>query len=226
MMPFADSYERIYRELIVPAVEDAGLSPVRADEIPAAGFIMEQIRAAIQQARLCIADITDRNPNVLYEVGFAEAMRKSVILMASDLSQLPFDIASQRVFWYSTDLSDGRQRLREAIAHALTEDRFAEAEKLIAAGSPRGAIAVTAVILEHLLRELANRHDIRLRPRLSVREIADSLERAGVIDRNMRLSIDEASSIRNKAVHAMDREPKQEEAQYILDTVKKISTLP
>jgi SIR2-like domain len=226
MMTFTDPYDRIYRDLIVPAVEDAGLSPIRADEIPATGFIMEQIRAAIQQARLCIADITDRNPNVLYEVGFAEAMRKSVILMASNLSELPFDIAAQRVLWYSTDLSDGRQRLRRAIAHALTEDRFAEAEKLIAAGSPRGAIAVTAVILEHLLHELANRHDIGLRPRLSVREIAASLERAGVIDKNMRLSIDEASSIRNRAVHAIDREPKQEEAQYILDTVKKIATLP
>lgn len=225
MMPFSEVYDRIYRDLIVPAVEDAGLSAVRADEISGTGFVMEQIRAAIQQARLCIADVTDRNPNVLYEVGFAEAMRKSTILMASDLSQLPFDVASQRVLWYSTDFDVSRPRLRQAIAHALTEDRFAEGEKLIAAGSPRGAIAVAAVILEHLLRELANRHDVGLRPRVSARDIAASLEHAGVIDRNVRMAIDEATSIRNRAIHAIDREPKQEEAQFVLDTAKKTSQI-
>ena len=68
MMPFSEPYDRIYRDLIVPAVADTGLSAVRADEIPATGFVMEQIRAAIQQSRLCIADITDRNTNVLYEL--------------------------------------------------------------------------------------------------------------------------------------------------------------
>ncbi|MGD0130085.1 MAG: SIR2 family protein [Terriglobia bacterium] len=226
MMPFTEPHDRIYRDLIVPAIEDTGLSAVRADEIPGTGFVMEQIRAAIQQARLCIAEVTDRNPNVLYEVGFAEAMRKPVILMASDLSQLPFDIASRRVLCYSTDLESSRQHLREAITHALTEDQFAEAERLIAAGSPRGAIAVTAVILEHLLRELANRRDIGLQPRLSARNTATLLERAGVIDKNMRVAVDEVTSIRNRAVHATGREPNQEEAQFVLDTARKISQIP
>jgi hypothetical protein len=223
MMPFSEVYDRIYRNLIVPAVEDAGLTAVRADEIPAAGFVMEQIRAAIQQSRVCIAELTDRNPNVLYEVGFAEAMRKPVILIASDLSQLPFDVASQRVLRYTTDLDISRLRLREAIAHALTEDRFAEAEKLLASGSPRGAIAVAAVILEHILRELSSRRDVGLHPRASPTNMAVALERAGVIDSAMRGAIQEATAIRNQAVHAMDREPKQEEAQFFLDTTKRVA---
>jgi hypothetical protein len=225
MMPFREPYERVYRDLIVPAIEDAGLSAVRADEISGSGFLMEQIRAAIQQARLCIADLTDRNPNVLYEVGFAEAMLKPVILIAGDVSNLPFDVAARRVLCYSSDLDSSRQHLREAIAQTLTKDRFAEAERLIAAGSPRGAIAVTAVILEHFLRELANQHDLGLRPRLSATNMAALLERAGVIDKNTRVAIDEASSIRNRAVHAVDREPRQEEAQFVLDTAKRVSQL-
>jgi len=226
MMPFSEAYDRVYRDLIVPAVQDAGLSAVRADEIPAAGFIMEQIRAAIQQSRLCIADVTDRNPNVLYEVGFAEAMRKPTILMASDLSQLPFDLSSRRVILYSADLETSRSRLISAITHGLTDDRFGEAEKLIAAGSPRGAIAVGAVILEHLLRELANRHDVSLAPRVSARQVAAVLGRVGLIDENVRFAVDEATAIRNQAVHSMGREPKQEEAQFVLDTAKKISQIP
>jgi nucleoside 2-deoxyribosyltransferase len=226
MMPFSEVYDRIYRDLIVPAIEDAGLSAVRADEIRATGFIMEQIRAAIQQSRLCIADITDRNPNVLYEVGFAEAMRKSVILMASDLSQLPFDVSSQRVLSYSTDLETSRIRLRESIAHVLAEDRFSDAEKLLAAGSPRGAIAVAAVILEHLLQELANRHGVSIRPRASARFIAASLERAGVIDQAVRTSIDQATTIRNEAVHAIGREPQVQEAQLTLETARRLAKIP
>lgn len=225
IMPFSEAYDRIYRHLIVPAVEDAGLAAVRADEIRAAGFVMEQIRAAIQQSRLCIADLSDRNPNVLYEVGFAEAMRKPVILIASDLSQLPFDVSSQRVLRYSTDLDTSRLRLSEAIAHALTKDRFAEAEKLLASGSPRGAIAVASVILEHTLREISSRQCIGFHPRASPANIAIHLERTGAIDSSMLVAIREAVTIRNRAVHLMDREPTQEEAEFVLDTAKRVAKI-
>jgi nucleoside 2-deoxyribosyltransferase len=225
MMPFSESYDVIYRNLIVPAVIDTGLVAVRADEIPATGFIMEQIRAAIQQSRVCIADLTDRNSNVLYEVGFAEAMRKPVILIASDLSQLPFDFASQRVFRYSTDLENSKLRLREAIAHTLTEDRFGEAEKLLASGSPRGSIALSAVILEHILRELSTRRNVSLPSRISPATIALALENANVIDSTVRMAIQEASSIRNQAIHSMEHEPSHEEAQFVLNTAKRIAEI-
>ena len=52
MMPFAERFDRVYRELIVPAIGEAGLSAIRADEIAAAGFVMEQIRAATS-SRVC-----------------------------------------------------------------------------------------------------------------------------------------------------------------------------
>jgi hypothetical protein len=106
------------------------------------------------------------------------ATHKPVILIASDLSELPFDIASQRVLTYSADINASRIHLREAVAHVLAEGRFVEVEKLIAPGSPRGAIAVAALILEQLLQELANRHEVSLRPRASASTIASSLERA------------------------------------------------
>jgi hypothetical protein len=108
MIPFAERYDRVYRELIVPAVTDAGLTAARADEISTTGFIMEQIRAAIQQSRLCIADVSDRNPNVLYELGFAQAAKKSVVLIASDVTGLPFDIAAMRVIRYEADVAAAR----------------------------------------------------------------------------------------------------------------------
>ena len=223
MMPFSEVYDRIYRELVVPAAQDAGLSTVRADEISGAGFVMEQIRAAIQQSRLCIADVTDRNANVLYEVGFAEAARKPVVLIANNLAQLPFDVASQRVLLYSDDLERGKDQLRRAIAHTLTNDRFFEAEKLIATGSSRGAIAVAAVMLEHYLRELSNRHGIDPGPRSPTREVVRVLVNNGIVDKKMGMFIDKAFEIRNRAVHAMGTEPKLEEAQFVLDLTKELS---
>jgi len=225
MMPFTEPYDRVYRELIVPAVEDVGLSPLRADEIPSAGFVMEQIRAAIQQSRLCIADVTYNNPNVLYEVGFAQATRKPVVLMASDISNLPFNIAAERVIRYGPELEKYRSLLRRAISHILTQDRFVEAEKLLASGSPRGAIAVAAVVLEHLLRELANKHNVPLRQPSGMMVVTRALKQAGVIDINLYAAIENANSARNNAVHSLEREPTTAEAQVVIDVAKRVATV-
>lgn len=75
MQPFApplgDYYEKIYR----PAIEKAGLRPVRADaEIFATGKIMDQVWSGINAAKVLVlvAELTTRNPNVFYELGLAK----------------------------------------------------------------------------------------------------------------------------------------------------------
>jgi hypothetical protein len=88
MMPFSNQFDDVYRNLISPVVRDLGLTVLRADEITTPGFVMEQIRSAIQQSRVCIADVTGSNPNVLYEVGYAEAAKKPLILLAEEASHL------------------------------------------------------------------------------------------------------------------------------------------
>jgi nucleoside 2-deoxyribosyltransferase len=225
MIPFAERYDRVYRELIVPAVTEAGLTAVRADEISASGFIMEQIRAAIQQSRLCIADVSDRNPNVLYELGFAQAANKPVVIIANDVSGLPFDIAAFRVIRYGADVVEARNALRAAIAGELTANRFVEVEQLIAAGSYRAAIALAGVILEHSLRELANMRDVPIRERVSINQLADSLHRAGEIDSALRAAIDDVARLRNSAVHTLDFKPTLEQARSMLGVVRRIADL-
>jgi len=202
-MPFAERYDRVYRELIVPAVTDAGLTAVRADEMTAAGFIMEQIRAAIQQSRLCVADVSDRNPNVL----------------------LPFDIAGMRVIRYGADVSAARNALREGIAGKLTGNRFAEVEQLTAAGSYRAAIAMAGVVLEHSLRELTSRRDLPVRGRAAIGQLADALMRAGVVDGGLRAAIDDVAKLRNTAVHTLDFQPTLEQARSILEVARRVTEL-
>lgn len=84
MMPFSRKFDEVYRLLIAPAVEQSGLAVLRADEISSPGFILEQIRAAIQQSRLCIADVTGANPNVMWEIGYASSGKKPLILIAEE----------------------------------------------------------------------------------------------------------------------------------------------
>ena len=105
MQPFAaplgEYYEKIYR----PAIEKAGLRPVRADaEIFATGKIMDQVWHGINDAKVLVAELTTRNPNVFYELGLAHAMKKPVVLVSAREEDVPFDLQHIRVIYY--DMSD------------------------------------------------------------------------------------------------------------------------
>lgn len=101
MQPFAaplgDYYEKIYR----PAIEKAGLLPVRADaDIFATGKIIDQVWRGINQAKVLVAELTSRNPNVFYELGLAHALKKPVVLVSSNEEDVPFDLQHIRVIYY------------------------------------------------------------------------------------------------------------------------------
>lgn len=105
MQPFAaplgDYYEKIYK----PAIEKAGLRPVRADtDIFGTGKIMDQVWRGIQAAKVLVAELTSRNPNVFYELGLAHALRKPVVLVSSNEPDVPFDLHHIRVIYY--DVAD------------------------------------------------------------------------------------------------------------------------
>lgn len=105
MQPFAaplgDYYEKIYK----PAIEKAGLKPVRADaDIFGTGKIMDQVWDGIRAAKVLVAELTTRNPNVFYELGLAHALEKPVVLVSSREDDVPFDLQHIRVIYY--DLTD------------------------------------------------------------------------------------------------------------------------
>lgn len=105
MQPFAsplgDYYEKIYK----PAIEKAGLKAVRADaDIFGTGKIMDQVWDGITAAKVLVAELTTRNPNVFYELGLAHALEKPVVLVSSREDDVPFDLQHIRVIYY--DVSD------------------------------------------------------------------------------------------------------------------------
>ena len=93
MMPFAAPLGNYYEKVYKPAIEKAGLKPVRADaEIFGTGKIMDQVWSGINAAKVLVAEMTTRNPNVFYELGLAHALKKPVVLVSSNEGDVPFDL--------------------------------------------------------------------------------------------------------------------------------------
>lgn len=101
MMPFAEPLGGYYARVYQPAIEKAKLKAVRADaEIFGTGKIIDQIWDGIKVSRVLVAELTGRNPNVLYELGLAHALRKPVVLVSSNEEDVPFDVRHVRLIYY------------------------------------------------------------------------------------------------------------------------------
>ena len=86
--------DKSYRLLIKPAVDECGLTCIRADEITHSGVIDVPMYQHLLQSDLVIADLSTSNPNALYELGVRHALRSfSTIVIAESKLQYPFDIA-------------------------------------------------------------------------------------------------------------------------------------
>lgn len=211
LMPFIKSFDDVYRRVIAPAVRQAGLEVMRADEMFAPGSIMEQIRSAIQQSRLCVADLTGRNPNVLYELGIAQTLGKPSILLAQDMNDVPFDIRQYRVIQYDLqpeNLNRAQTDLVRAIMMALGSDRLDEARLLIESGSVRAGVAMLGVLLEQTLKYAlvgADLVDVRLRDSFSrnmtMVRMVEMLTKAEKISVDEQKKLRRAVQMRNQAVH-------------------------
>ena len=95
-MPFAPMFTAEYESVIRPSVERAGLSCIRGDEIYSKRNIVADVWKAIRECRLVIAELSGRNPNVLYEIGLAHAIGKPVILLTRNEKDVPCDLKSLR----------------------------------------------------------------------------------------------------------------------------------
>ena len=104
MMPFAAPIGGYYAQIYERAILKAGLKPVRADdEIFGPGKIIDQIYRGISEAKVLVAELTTKNPNVFYELGLAHALNKPVVLVSATANDNPFDIRHIRVIFYDTN---------------------------------------------------------------------------------------------------------------------------
>ena len=101
LMSFAKELDWAYDDFIRPALEEGGYVAIRADDIDNQQSILKDIVTSIVKSDLIVADLTDDNRNVYYELGLAHALGKRVILLSQDKSTAPFDLLSYRIEEYS-----------------------------------------------------------------------------------------------------------------------------
>jgi nucleoside 2-deoxyribosyltransferase len=101
-------------------VESFGFEYDRADESFVTETIVEKIKEQISRADLIIADLTGKNPNVFYEVGYAAALNKKLIQLAQSVADLPFDVKHLRTFAYS-DKMGADIKFKEDLARAIED---------------------------------------------------------------------------------------------------------
>lgn len=121
LMPFSKVFNNQWQLAFKPAIKDAGMRPWRGDEKSlGTNTIMNDVTRSISEAELIIADLTGKNPNVMYELGLAHAAKKPVIMLTQDEKDIPFDIMHIRYLKYDDrDLSGLRNQLLERIVNTL-----------------------------------------------------------------------------------------------------------
>jgi hypothetical protein len=115
-------FDKMFEDLYKPAIEAAGLEPYRVDKDPNADVPITAIEAGIKDAAVCLADITTDNPNVWYELGFAFAAGRQVVMVsAADRAgkKYPFDIQHRAVVTYAAEAPSDFARLQTDITARL-----------------------------------------------------------------------------------------------------------
>ena len=126
IMPFSTTpgcseaqWTAIYNDMIRPAVQGARLGFLCTRSAPTRGSIIGHIVANLASADVVIADLTERNPNVFYELGVRHALRNRTILLSRDVEDIPSDLRSYATIIYT--IPDGMEKFRRDMRAALRD---------------------------------------------------------------------------------------------------------
>jgi len=128
IMPFSgtkscseDQWTRIFEDLIKPAVEGAGLGYECRRSEATRGNIIKAIVRSLYEAHVVIADLTDQNPNVFYELGVRHALQDRTILLAQSRKSVPFDLRPYATHVYNWKDGAAQEKFRTKLIHLLAD---------------------------------------------------------------------------------------------------------
>jgi len=136
LLPLRDHTKAVCDEILEPAIKDAGYEPIRADHLRGSQSIHEDVVDQIEQSSAVIADLTDDNPNVNYEIGLARSLGRPIIMIAQERprDKVPFYYKGQRIQFYDRDKPGWQEELRtevqRALTHAVRTDPLSENQSL------------------------------------------------------------------------------------------------
>lgn len=121
LMPFSDDFNDIYKFGIKEAAEELGVIAERVDEQIFKEDILDRIYRQIEIADIVIADMSGKNANVFYEVGYAHAKDKVCILLTSNIGDIPFDLKHRRHIVYGESIDFLRSEISKELEWAVKE---------------------------------------------------------------------------------------------------------
>jgi hypothetical protein len=135
-------YDKRFDDVLSPAIECAGLDPYRVDRDPSVVVPIDEIETGIRNADICLADISTDNPNIWYEVGFAMASKKNVLLICARnrSTPYPFDVQHRNIIRYASDSPRDFEKLKKQIEECLKSQLISG----IRANADKGASAIVA----------------------------------------------------------------------------------
>lgn len=111
----------IFYHIVKPSAEGLGMKAERADLMRGASMIGTNIFRALSESKICIADMTGLNPNVLYEMGVRHTLRKPIIHIAQIGTRLPFDTAPHLTHFYDLSNYSSMSSLKEDVVGHMEE---------------------------------------------------------------------------------------------------------
>lgn len=125
--PIRRHIDGIYDAAIVPVLEKLGYHIEIPHRISMPGSINKQIIKKIYDSDLVIANLTNINPNVMYELALRHCFNKPAIMIAEEGTDLPFDINNERTIFYINDargILDLKSKLKKAVEEILKKEKY------------------------------------------------------------------------------------------------------
>jgi nucleoside 2-deoxyribosyltransferase len=123
-------HDKRYTDILDPAIRAAGLDPYRVDRDDSAVVLVDALHEEIRSSAACLADISTNNPNVLYELGYAIALNKPVVIICSTAAaeRFPFDVRHRAIVEYAPESLSDFNKLQADITRRLKAILIRETE--------------------------------------------------------------------------------------------------
>lgn len=192
IQPFdGGTFDKRYDEVFAPAIKKADLVPYRVDRDPSVSIPIVEIEKGIQDSDICLAEITTDNPNVWFELGYAIAVQKEVVLVCSNerKTRFPFDVQHRNIIKYNTASPSDFTTLSDSVSERVKA--LLKKEKQIAKFASSSPIADTEGLSPHEMVALITVMQNQFSPQDSVSsyQIRDDMNKAGFTDIAASLSL-------------------------------------